>query len=149
MVANITATNMTATNISTATILGNPILDSDFQSLIQFVILLLAFSTIVLFYNSVIYPNWLKWVIKKYQVVQSGGKLVIISTLIVGASLAGLCVSIVPAFISFSYLGACCVIAEVLWALVLGAIFLTTFEVLHIARQLFPFKSFFSHSGSI
>jgi hypothetical protein len=145
MVADITATNISATT----TILGNPILESGFQSLIQFVILLLAFSTIVLFYNSVIYPNWLKWLIKRYQIVQSGGKLVIISTLIVGASLAGSCISIVPVFINFSHLDTCCVIAEVLWGLVLGAMFLTTFDVLHIASQLFPFKSFFSYSGSI
>lgn len=128
MVANITATNIP----------GNPILEPGFQSVIQFVILLLAFSTVVLFYNSVIFPNWLEWLIKRYQVVPSRGNFVIISTLIVGASLAGSCISIVPVFINFSYLVTCCVIAEVLWGFVLGAIFLTTLDVLRIASHLFP-----------
>ena len=124
---------MTATNMSCILIL-----EPGFQSLIQYVLLLLAFSTVILVYNSAIFPKWIEWLIDRYQILPSRGNFTIISTLAVGASLAGSCILIVPIFINFSYFVACCLAYEALWGLVLGAIALTTLDVLRIAGHLFP-----------
>lgn len=113
---------MSITNITANIIILNP----DFQDFIQFFILLLTVSAIVLVYDSVVFPYWMDKTIKDFYMAPTRGFYVLCSTLTIGLCLVGSCISILILFNSISDFMLILVSAfsEILWVLLTAAIIL-------------------------
>jgi hypothetical protein len=71
------------------------ILNPSFQGVIQFFLLLGNLSTIILGYNSIIFPYWLKMTRIRYRIAPTTtGSFTLLSNLLIGLCLIGICGSI-------------------------------------------------------
>jgi hypothetical protein len=110
------------------------VIDPTFQKFIQFFILLLTVSAIILTFNSVVFPYWMDKAIKEDYMAPTQGLFVLLSTFIVGWCLIGSCISILLFFIGISYfmLLFLDVFSEFLWTCLTAAIILMLIEVLYV-----------------
>ena len=129
-------TNITANNITANIIILNP----NFQDFIQFFILLLTVSAIVLVYNSVVFPYWMDKTIEDYYITPTRGFYVLCSTLMIGLCLVCSCISILILFNSISDFMLILVSAfsEILWVLLTAAIILMLIDVLYLVSFFLP-----------
>ena len=110
------------------------VIDPAFQDFIQFFILLLTVSAIVLVYDSVVFPYWMDKTIKDFYMAPTRGFYVLCSTLTIGLCLVGSCISILLFFIEISsfMLSFLNIFSEVLWTCLTAAIILMLIEVLYV-----------------
>lgn len=139
IISNITTTNITTIN-RTAT--NMPLIyNSNFQMLLQHNLLLLAFTTVFLIYNSTIFPRWLNFLMeRRYPVVPTKGNLIFISNIGVGLVMSVLFLTILLLLYSSppSYLPLCCEISKHLWGFLGGVMALAVLDALRVWYCLFP-----------
>lgn len=131
---NITTINMTATNMPL-------IFNNNFQMLIQHNLLLLAFTSVFLIYNSTIFPRWRNLLMElRYPVVPTKGNLVFISNIGVGLCMSVLFLTIILLLYSTSpsHLLFCCEISKHLWGFLGGVMALAVLDALRVWYCLFP-----------
>lgn len=87
-------------NMSTADIV---VLNPHFQDWIQFFILVFAVSSILLVYNSVVFPTWMRALKENCDIAPTNGRYILCSTAIIGLCLFFSCVFGTFFFTGISY----------------------------------------------
>jgi len=124
--------NMLNTTTSDPYMLIYPIINPGFQDLINFFLLLLGFTTVVLAYNTALYPKLIEWLKEKNDIVPVNGAYIVISNIALIICLVGSCLAITLLVLDFNFfhLLECCSVAKILWGIVLVSVVLTTYDVI-------------------
>ena len=115
------------------------LLNQHFQDCIQFFILLLTTSSIILADDSV-FPYWIDKITKEYMIAPTKGYFILYSLSLTSFCLVGSCISILVFLIDISdfTLTIISIFSEILWACLSAAVILMLIDVIRIVRFLTP-----------
>lgn len=129
----VTITNLTNdVNNHIATINGPA-----FQSLLQLQILIFTVSSIIMIYNSAVFPSWIDKIKQQHSLVPLKGSYTLYSTLLLGFCLAfSAGIMLLPATSISSCFPICFSVSLAVWIFICSALILTLVDVIYLVRYL-------------